>query len=182
MTKYRTVPCVVFFAALLLHGAAPARAADTCETIAAAAGKIWSLPVHIYMTETAAYRKNQPKTSESIYTGGADGAIYVLVNGKWTRSPVTTGQLKAGQDDAREKAGQSCRYLRDEAVNGEAASVYSTHHDGDGFKSDVTIWISKSRNVPLRSESDMDVGGAAGKSHTSMRYDYSNVQAPAGVK
>jgi len=182
VTTHRPRISAAFFAFLVLCGAVPGRAADACQTIAGAASKIWSLPVHLYTTETAAFRKNQPRTSESIYTGGANGAIYVLVNGKWTRSRLTTGQLKATQDEARETARQTCRYLRDEAVNGEPAAVYSTHAETEDFKTDMTVWISKTRNAPLRSEADMDVGGAAGKSHTSTRYDYSNVQAPPGVK
>ncbi len=28
---------------------------------------------------------------------------------------------------------------------------------------------------------DLDVGGTAGKSHRTMRFDYTNVQPPAGV-
>jgi hypothetical protein len=36
--------------------------------------------------------------------------------------------------------------------------------------------------LPLRLESDMDVGGTMGKRHTSTRYDYNNVTAPTGVK
>ncbi|HUA60850.1 MAG TPA: hypothetical protein VML19_18950 [Verrucomicrobiae bacterium] len=182
MTQHHPRLYAAFFAALALCGAAPVQAADACQTIEAAGSKIWSLPVHLYSTQTAAFRKNQPKTSESIYTGGANGAIYVLVNGKWTRSRVTTGELKSAPDEAREKNKQTCHYERDEPVNGEPAAVYSTHAEGEDFKTDITVWISKTRNVPLRSESDMDVGGAMGKSHTSVRYEYTNVQPPPGVK
>ena len=161
--------------------AIPAHAADVCQTIGDATAKLWQIPVHIYLTQTAAFRGNQAKSSESIYAPG--GAIYVMVNGKWTRSRATTTELKSARDEAKEKPKQqSCRYLRDEAVNGEAAAVYSEHAEYEDSKIDQTIWISKSRNVPLKSESDLDTGGTMGKSHSASRFEYSNVQAPAGVK
>lgn len=162
---------------------APLHAGDTCQNIASASIKIWEVPVHIYSHQTFSFSAIPARSSESIYVGGG---VYVMVRGKWTRSPVTITQLKSAQDEGKNDTPKAtCRYLRDEAVDGEPAAVYSTHKEGDGFKSDVTLWISKSRNVPLRSESDMDAGVAGnsnGKSHSSMRYDYKNVQAPAGVK
>ena len=165
------------FAALLL---APVRAADTCDTIASASAKIWEIPVHIYINQTFSFSALPARSSESIYVGGA---VYVMGRGKWSRSPVTIAELKSSQDKGQPKP--ICRYLRDEAVDGEPAAVYAAHRDGDGFKSDLTLWISKSRNLPLRSETDMDSGVGANsneKSHSSMRYDYKNVQPPPGVK
>ncbi|MEO5558639.1 MAG: hypothetical protein ABIO49_02715 [Dokdonella sp.] len=76
----------------------------------------------------------------------------------------------------------SCRYLRDETVNGEAAAVYAGHSETEDSQSDTQTWISASRGLPLLTELDIDLGDAGGKKHTSMRYDYSDVQSPAGVK
>jgi len=182
MTNYSTRLSAAFVTVLALCGMAPARAADACQDIERATSRIWEIPVHLYTSQTAAYRGNQIRNSESIYTGGADGTIYVMVNGKWTRSHITTRDLKAGKDDPGKKAKQTCRYERGEAVNGEPAAVYSTHAETEAGKTDMTVWISKAKNVPLKSEADMDVGGGAGKSHTSTRYDYKNVQPPPGVK
>ena len=156
------------------------RAADVCQTIGEATAKIWQVPVHIYTVETGAARGNQPSNGESIYT--ASGAVYVMARGKWSRSRMTVAELKAARSESKETPKQTCRYVRDEGVNGEPAAVYSSHSDHEDFKVDLTVWISKSRNLPLRSESDMDVGGSMGKSHTSMRYDYTNVRPPAGVQ
>jgi hypothetical protein len=72
----------------------------------------------------------------------------------------------------------TCRAVREESVNGEAATLYSMHDQNPDAKTDSEIWISKSRGVPLKLEMDMDVGGAGGKSHRTMRYEYMNVQAP----
>jgi hypothetical protein len=42
------------------------------------------------------------------------------------------------------------------------------------------MWISKSRGLVLRANSVMDTGTGE-KSHSSARYEYTNVRAPAGV-
>jgi hypothetical protein len=41
--------------------------------------------------------------------------------------------------------------------------------------------VAKGSGLILRLEEDLDVGDGD-KRHISMRYDYTNVQAPAGVK
>ena len=139
-------------------------------------------PTHVYMTEIAGFRHNKPENSESIYAGGANGAIYVLVGGKWTRSKVSAGDMLKQQEENGRTVPSSCRYLREEAVNGEAAAVYASHVETEDMKSDATTWISKSKGLPLRTELDLDIGGALGKTHTSIRYEYSNVHPPAGVQ
>ena len=40
------------------------------------------------------------------------------------------------------------------------------------------MWISKATGLPLREEMDTDTGGVIGKSHRSMRYEYSDVKPP----
>ena len=75
----------------------------------------------------------------------------------------------------------TCRYLRDETVNGEAASVYHSQAETKGGKSDATLWMSKRTGLPLRSESNIDTGGGD-KMHLAIRYDYTDVRPPAGVK
>ena len=90
--------------------------------------------------------------------------------------------MKQQEENERTVKALSCRYLRDEAVNGEPAAVYVEHSEPEGATSDATTWVSKSRGLPLRLESDIDAGGKMGKSHRSIRFEYSNVQPPAGVK
>ena len=69
---------------------------------------------------------------------------------------------------------------REETVNGEAAVLYSVHQTVDGTMIDSQVWISKARGLPLKTELDMDVGGKLGKTHRSMRYEYTNVRASGG--
>jgi len=78
---------------------------------------------------------------------------------------------------------QPCKLVRDESIEGQAATLYSAHDPQDGASVvDTQIWISKSRGLPIRQVIDVDAGGTRGTSHTDLRIDYLNVQPPAGVK
>jgi hypothetical protein len=164
-------------AASATAASAPAAVGDaSCRTLADAVVRQITTPTHLYMTEVAAFKGGKERRSETIYAGGA---IYVRLDGKWTRSAITLKDLHDQQaTNQRDTKGATCRHLRDEALNGEAAAVYSTHSDSDGDQIDSTIWISKSKGLPLRQEIDMNVGGKLGKSHMSTRYEYVNVQPP----
>lgn len=152
-------------------------AADsTCKMLADANAKIYAIPTHIYTTEIATYTGGKPKSNELIYL---NNTTYIESNGRWNISKATPQRMqelrKTGEDKHPNAA---CRLVRDESVNGEAATLYSMHDEIQGAKTESQIWISKSRGVPLKLEMDMDSGGAAGKSHRTMRYEYTNVKAP----
>jgi hypothetical protein len=148
----------------------------TCQLVSEVGRKVLTTPTHIYTTRTAAFQAGgKPTTSESIYAGGA---IFTNVNGHWTRSRITPQDILQQKKENQNESKMTCRYLREESVNGEAAAVYSTHRETENDKVDVQIWISKSKGLPLREELDVDVGGKMGKSHSSMRYEYGNVQPP----
>jgi hypothetical protein len=60
--------------------------------------------------------------------------------------------------------------------------VYSvTSRDASGKDSVITIWLSRSKHLPIRSESDVH-GFFGGTRHVSTRIEYDNVHAPAGAK
>jgi len=171
-------PTVASAAALLSAAfilSASARAADEpCQPLADTMKKMAATPTHIYSTTTAQWRTGAPRQTETIYAGGA---IYTKVGASWMRSQLKPADmLDASSRDPQGR--HSCRYLRDEAVNGEAAAVYSTHFEAQSGKIDTQIWVSKAKGLPLRQETDIDVGGAVGKSHRSERYEYVNVQPP----
>jgi hypothetical protein len=175
-------PLLVVPALLALSIALPTRAEvpPACRPVIDAIMKQIGTPTHMYMTETAAFRGGKPTTAESIYAGGA---IYIQIHGMWRRSPMTTAEMtKQQEENQKNLKAASCRYLRDETMNGEPAVVYVEHSESEGATSDATTWVSKSRGLPLRLDSDIDAGGKMGKTHRSIRYEYSNVQAPAGVK
>jgi hypothetical protein len=168
------------FAALLGSMLAmPALALDpACQPVADANAKMLATPTHITSTTTAAYTGGKPRNTEMIYAGNA---IYANAGGKWSRTKMTPqDMLKMERENSGSKKG-TCRYVRDESVNGEAAALYEEQSNTEVGKSEAQTWISKSRGVPLRTEMDIDVGGSMGKSHMSMRYDYTNVHPPAGV-
>lgn len=164
--------------------ATPARAAVVDCPALDAMEKLLGTTAHVYSQQTGAGRV---KNSETIYSGGA---VYVLVDGKWTRSPMTAKDMENLEKENRRKLKvASCSHLRDESANGEAASVYTVHTETEvrrtavrTWKTDTLIWISRANGLPLRSESDLDVGDNLGKGHLSVRYEYRNVQPPAGVQ
>lgn len=168
-------------AVLLAIGlAAAAEAADdTCKVLFDANRKMILTAHHGYQTQTSPARK-ETETSELIYRGGLNGAIYVMLKGQWHRSPMSPdASLKQEEENIRNSK-VSCRYLRDEMVSGEPAAVYSMHAENEDAKSDATIWVGKRNGLPLREEMDYDL--SPGKMHNTVRYDYSNVHAPEGVK
>ena len=167
--------CALLFA--VWFAATSANALDgTCQQVFDAMSKMVTMPTHVYTTEASAFRAGgKPTTNETIYAGGA---IYTNVNGQWIRSTITPQEMLQQEQENRKQNKATCRYLREESMNGEGAAVYSTHSETQDAKSDAQLWISKSKGLPLREELDIDVGGKLGKSHHSIRYEYRNVQPP----
>jgi hypothetical protein len=142
--------------------------------------KLYSIPVHVYSTENAAYAGGKVRSSEIIYL---NHATFVEVNGKWQTSKITQETMREIREkEALKDSNATCRVVREDTVNGETAVLYSVHQSVEETKIDSQVWISKAQGLPLKIELDMDVGGKLGKSHRSMRYEYTNVQAPAGVR
>jgi hypothetical protein len=180
---------LVVIAAFATLGASTSLAAQSaqCATVMGAMIKMFDVPFHLYMVDSAGtdagLHGGKPTVSEEVFAGGA---VYVMVDGKkWTKSPVSIAEMKKDQAESSKKLSglkATCTHLRDESVNGESASVWHVKSETEDGESDTNEWVSKSRNVVLRSEMRMDVGGALGKSHMVMNYDYANVHAPAGVQ
>jgi hypothetical protein len=161
--------------AAILTAALPVRAASNCDAVAAAAMKVFQVPAHLYMTQMAVFTGGKSKNSESVYL---NGAIFVMVGGKWVKSSVSPKDLSDSKKESDQKLGV-CSVVRDEAVSGEPATLYKVHNQTPDDTVDTQIWVSKLRGLPLKQINDMDVGGARGKSHTEIRYEYTNVTAPA---
>ena len=149
-----------------------------CAPVVAADQKQITTPHHTYITRT---RGNTTETNESITTADA---TYIQVHGQWRRSPVTAQQLlEQKRENIKNAKTFECQLVREEAVNGTAATLYHVHTVvEDVGTSDGQIWIGKSLGLPVKEELDLDAGDAQTKSHTSLRFDYANVQAPPGVK
>jgi hypothetical protein len=150
----------------LLIGAKPVAAQD-CKLVLDAMTKFFDTPTHAYVTMNIS---GKPQTGESIYVGGL---IYAKYEGKWSTG-MTTKEMKEISEKNRQNNKTTCRYLKDELVNGEMAAVYSMHDVSPKSTSDSTAWISKAKGQLLRTDTDME----GGKTHVSSRYEYGNVKPP----
>jgi len=149
-----------------------------CKFVFDASDKLNTTPWHMYLTELRGTSKSgKPETSETIFVSGIR---YIQFRGQWKQSPITVPQMRDQEAENRNNAkNQSCHFVKDDTVNGEAASVHFAHYESEDAKSDGQVWISKRSGLILRNELDIDSGG--GKSdlnHYSIRYDYSNVNPP----
>jgi hypothetical protein len=153
--------------AYLLSDAKPLAAQDDCKLVLDAMTKVFDTPTHAYVTMNMT---GTPQTGESIYVGGK---VYAKYQDKWTAGS-TVQEMKQIAEKNRQTNKTTCRHLNDEPVNGEMTAVYSVHDVSPKATSDSKTWISKAKGLPLRSDTDMD----GGKSHISMRYEYSNVKPP----
>ena len=171
MYKVTLLPFVAFLIAL------PGLAASTCDAALAANLKVYQVPAHLYMTESGGPNLGKIRNAETVYL---NGTMYVMVNGRWRKSQISPKDLADAKKDTDQKVGP-CTVVRDETVNGEAATLYKIHSQSTDATVDTELWISKSKGLPLKQVNDINVGGAFGKSHNEIRYEYSNVTAPAVV-
>ena len=173
---------VVLTFGIALLGASRLAAQSGCQVVDDAQIKVMTVPAHIYdamspiLSNGRTPRPSDTIRNETIYVGGSG---YAKVSGKWSRSEWTLQRVMKQEQENRQQSKSTCRYLRDESTNGEAAAVYSMHAERTDpeAKSDGQIWISKSRGLPLRHEMDVDAGSGI-KDHHSVRYEYTNVQPP----
>jgi hypothetical protein len=150
---------------------------STCQAVLDAGDKLFSVPYHAYTTITV---DGKPMAGESIAVGGV---IYVMINGKWSNSTMSVADMKQLNETNKKKIHNvSCKFVRDESVNGESAALYTTHEETDHGKNDNQVWISKSKGLIIKQETDIDIGNGRPKSHMSGRYEYNNVQAPPLTK
>ena len=153
---------------------------SACKDLANAMLKNALVPYHSYMSTTAGYNGGKTKQSEMISTGTA---IYIKTSRGWMKSRVTPQVIQQSQREAVDSLLKvyTCTKVGTEVVNGVSSQHYHVHGKTEDGETTQELWLGDGRLQ--RMDQDMDVGaGAAGKSHTSMRYEYTNVQAPPGVK
>jgi hypothetical protein len=177
----KSLPAGLVAAIALLAGSAPAADWACDQSVSDATRKYLTVPTHIYTTEDGASTGGKSRNVETIYL--IDKA-YVQVNGRWRESPVSPkvmlDKMKQARADADKDVHSTCQMVREEGINGEAATLYSSHTETKDLKADTQIWISKSRGLPLKMEQTSDAG--AGKNHRVSRYEYTNVQPPPGIR
>jgi hypothetical protein len=157
--------------------AAKAEPDPACDPIFAAITKLLQTPNHQFMSQSSATdalnNGGRLRTSESISTADAS---YIKVRDHWLKVPLSPQDMLKQQEDGRREAKESCHYLRDDDLEGNAA-LYTAHTETPKGTSDVQMWISKTTGLPVREEVDLDFS-EPGKSHSSIRFDYEHVELP----
>jgi hypothetical protein len=158
----------------LLSITSSARATDSCQPVFDALAKVATTPNHSYTTNTAV-NGGKPAEGETIF---ANGQKYIRSRGHWIGIPVTSQDV-LDQEKEKELHGKSiCQLLRNEPVNGEAATLYSMHREYGEVKEDAQMWVSRGTGLLLRVEEDVDNRGNTEKEHRSTRFEYGNIRPP----
>jgi hypothetical protein len=154
---------------------------SSCQAVMDAGAKLYSVPYHMYMTNTnPAVMNGKPMTSESISVGGK---LYVMLEGKWMASPFSLEEMKQKFDENKKNVqNASCNFVRNESVNGETAALFTSHEETAHGKNDNQMWISMGKGLILKQETDIDIGNGRPKTHLSSHFEYANVQAPTITK
>jgi hypothetical protein len=160
----------VLITASLLSTSAPARA-GVCDPAYQSTLKTLQTPYHADATSTP--KSGKPTSVETISTGGVN---YVQVQGKWMRSPESTQAMLANMQAKMRTNPDTCTQAGGEQViDKQPVTVYQLHNNKNG--SDVTVRVLQSSGL-LQGESIHLASGTV----MEMRYDYTNVQAPEGIK
>ena len=148
----------------------------TCKTVLDAAAKMEEIPNHQYVTITRQGAGAKTTEGESIHIGDTS---YVKAQGTWRVSRLSPKALaEQRKENLRDSKVFTCKYDRDDQIDGEAVAVYKTHQESDEVKADAEIWISKKRALVLK-----EIVTQPEENQTiTIRVDYSNVQKPDGVK
>jgi hypothetical protein len=158
-------------ACALMNFAPQARADASCAPVYDAGIKQMKTPHHIFTSRSASGR-TAASTSETVFAGGV---TYLQMHGQWQRSAITAAAMLQHAEEKREDDSndETCRSVGDEAVDGTATTVYSLHNDAGA---DSRLWVAKANGLLMRQTVTLPDG-----SSIDSRYDYANVQAPAGV-
>jgi hypothetical protein len=142
-TTLHLVALVVLSASL---GSAHAGTEDaTCKLVFDATAKGLTAPNHSYMkTSLPNVNGGKPADSEFINTGKA--RYMKQDDGTWAAASSSQEELDQMADN-REENQYTCRFIRDESIDGVAASLYE-------FRADTGLitktWLSKSNGLPVR--------------------------------
>lgn len=147
-----------------------------CKPVFDALLKTITVPTHSIGTSLKSGQGANAKTMESIRTATA---TYVKVNGRWRKMPGTQAAAIAHEKENIDKmTAYACKPLRQESVNGVPATVYAVTMQSEHSKGAGQIWIAKGSELLLRQDMDTGLDVPSSKTHLSLTYDYSNVQAP----
>jgi len=153
---------------------ASAHGTDSCQPVFAALTKVATTPSHSYTT-SAGVNGGTPTEAETMF---ANGQKYIRAHGKWIRLPVTSQDVVEEEKEKQQHGTSTCKFLRNESVNGDAAMLFSVQREYEEVKEDGQMWISRGTGLLLRVEEDFDNRGTKVKDHRSTRFEYEKVQPP----
>jgi hypothetical protein len=175
---HRTIAAIIAAALSATSLAAQSPVSPACKPPLDAERKTIATPHHVVSTSPSSRPGGKAETSEVIST---NEAMYLLMAGKWHRSPITSkDQLDQLNSNLASAKVYRCQYVRDESVAGVPTAVYTAHTENNGVINDARIWVGKGNGLVMRVDTDLDTGDRD-KGHMSLVYDYTNVHAPAGV-
>ncbi len=167
----RTAFVAMCWVAVIVVAAGPARAqtSPVCKAVSDAMLRVTTTPHHAVATISAL-----SEVTESILAGDTN---YFKYHGVWKKSPLTPkDNLEREQENIKNAKVYTCKQSPDEVLDGMPVAVYTAHSETtDVGTTDAKLWISKATGLPVKTESDLDIGV---KQHQSMRYDYANIKAP----
>jgi hypothetical protein len=134
-----------------------------CKPVFDAMLRVATTPYHAFTTLNV---NGKSIVAEQINDGKK---IYVLVAKKWSVSPMTPQDMLNQENENIQNTQSSCTLVREESVDGTSATLYSTHEERDGVKTNGQVWVSKATGLPLRVKSDTP---------TDTRYVFTGVSAP----
>lgn len=156
--------------------AAPPAEADSaaCRPVMMSMVRLTGTPSHQFMNQVLpgiAPRQSEMATTGKTMSVLAPGGHRITMPYD-AQQKVAEMKRKFAESSAAGK--ESCTRVRSEAVGGEPTTVYVMHDDTKAGMVDVQVWISDARGLPLRQVVEIPEL----KSHTDVRFDYANVQAP----
>ncbi|OOG41587.1 hypothetical protein [Rhodanobacter sp. C05] len=159
------------FSALLLAAATitPAHAANVCDAVYLASIKFNQTPSHAYV---AVHMAGLPNSMEDVFAGGVE---YMKVGDQWQRSPLPQQLAMKNMQEKLKTHPDTCTVVGDQIKDGQATTLYRVHDAKMNI--DTQEWIAKSSGLLVHETTDLHESGT-----TDTRIEYSNVQAPAGVK
>jgi hypothetical protein len=174
MKSYKATLCVIaLIAAPTSDGFA--EEAD-CKPMFAAMTHLFNTPSHQYLKQTNTITGDKAVVSEIINTGKA---MYIMVDGKWHNSEVTSAQLQEQEESSRRKAKlTTCKLVHEEALDGVPVTLFTAHTETEYGASDQQMWIAKKDGLPVRETIEMTMGDHAGTSRAEIRVSYSGITAP----
>lgn len=150
--------------------------AASCEGVEVAVARQITGTFHANVTMTGLASMPGTVKGEII---SVSGIMYFTHDGKWSKSPLTPQEnLAKYKSDVSAMKTHRCKQLPDQRLGAADASVYSVHSESGVGTTNSTLWFAKSGGAVLRSDDEVQSGGASVPLRISTTYDYANVKAP----